>query len=281
MTNHITRRALISSSAFGLLAASLPKILFAKTGSYPYANTKVFYRYPSIDDAIVSEVVGVSHFNLDRVKELVGKRPELARATWDWGFGDWETALGAASHVGRRDIADYLISKGARPDIFTFAMFGDEAAVRAMVAAKPGIQSIAGPHGITLLQHVKNGLEWEGLTDDQKQRNQKLIDYLESLGKADITHVNLEMTEADKEKYLGNYLYGEGPEDGFTLRLNMRKQLTLGKLNKFGGSLYYQGNQQFEYNAAPSVTISFQWAEGKVVSLTVTEPDLTLVAKKV
>lgn len=281
MLNNLTRRAVIRSSAFGLLAASLPNILFAKTGSYPSTNTNVFYRYPSIDDAIVSEVVGVSHFNLDRVKELVGKRPELARATWDWGFGDWETALGAASHVGRRDIAEYLISKGARPDIFTFAMFGDDAAVRAMVEAKPGIQSIAGPHGITLIQHVKNGLEGEGLTDDQKQRNQKLIVYLESLGNADITPVNREMPEADKEKYQGNYLYGEGPEDGFTVRLNMRKQLSLGKLNKFGGSLYYRGNQQFEYNAAPSVTISFQWAEGKVVSLTVTEPDLTLVAKKV
>lgn len=281
MLKNLNRRAVIRSSAFGLLAASLPNILFAKSGTLIPANTKPFYRYPSIDDAIVSEVVGASHFNLDRIKELVGKRPELARATWDWGFGDWETALGAASHVGRRDIAEYLMSKGARPDIFTFAMFGDETAVRAMVEAKPGIQSMAGPHGITLLQHAKNGLDREGLTDEQKQRNQKLIAYLESLGNADITPVNLEMTEAECEKYLGNYLYGEGPEEGFTVRLNMRKLISLGKLNKFGGALYHRGNQQFEYNGAPSVTISFQWAEGKVISLTVTEPELTLVAKKV
>ncbi len=281
MNANINRRAVIRSSAFGLLAASIPNILFAKTGSLLSRNEKLFHRYPSIDDVIVSEVVGASHFNLDRVKELVDKRPELARATWDWGFGDWETALGAASHVGRRDIAEYLISHGARPDVFTFAMFGDYNAVRAMVEAKPGIQSIAGPHGITLLQHVRNGLERDGLTDEQKNRNQKLITYLESLGNADVTPIHVTMAEEEKQKYLGNYLYGDGPEDGFTVRLNMRKLISLGKLNKFGGSLYNKGDQQFEYNGAPSVTISFQLEGDKVISLTVIEPDLTLVAKKV
>jgi len=281
MIDKFNRRAVIRSSTFGLLAASMPNILFAKTGSIIPGNDKLFHRYPSIDDAIVSEVVGVSHFNLDRVKELVGKRPELSRATWDWGFGDWETALGAASHVGRRDIAEYLISKGARPDIFTFAMFGDYNAVVAMVEAKSGIQSIAGPHGITLLQHAKNGLDREGLTEEQKKRNQKLITYLESLGNADVTQINLDMTELEKQKYLGDYMYGDGPEDGFTLRLNTRKLISLGKLNKFGGSLYKKGNQLFEYNGAPSVTVSFQLEGEKVISLTVTEPDLTLVAKKV
>ena len=39
----------------------------------------------------------------------------LACATLDWGFGDWETALGAASHVGRPEIAEYLIANGAEP----------------------------------------------------------------------------------------------------------------------------------------------------------------------
>jgi hypothetical protein len=173
------------------------------------------------------------------------------------------------------------MSKGARPDIFTFAMFGDHDAVKAMIDAKPGVQSIAGPHGITLLQHAKNGLERDGLTEEQKKRNQKLINYLESLGNADVTQTNLEMTEEEKQKYLGNYMYGDGPEDGFTIRINMRKLISLGKLNKFGGALYRKGTQLFEYNGTPSVTVSFQLEGEKVISLTVTEPDLTLVAKKV
>jgi hypothetical protein len=73
---------------------------------------------------LASGIVGASHGNFDKVKELVNSRPELAGASWDWGFGDWETALGAASHVGRRDIAEFLMSHGARPDIFTYTMMG-------------------------------------------------------------------------------------------------------------------------------------------------------------
>src|SRR5829696_8540369 len=126
--NFLSRRAVVKSSVFGMLAVSIPNIVFSrKVNTFAIdkpEEPKVFHRYPSIDDVVVAEVVGVSHFNLTRLKELVDRRPELSRATWDWAFGDWETALGAASHVGRRDIAQYLMSKGARPDIFTFAMLG-------------------------------------------------------------------------------------------------------------------------------------------------------------
>jgi hypothetical protein len=50
-------------------------------------------------------MVGASHGNLARVNELVLAHPALANAAWDWGFGDWETAIGAASHVGNKQIA--------------------------------------------------------------------------------------------------------------------------------------------------------------------------------
>src|SRR5690606_4958867 len=143
---------------------------------------ELFHRYPAIDDAIVSEVVGVSHFNLDRLRDLVNHRQELARATWDWGFGDWETAIGAASHVGRLDIVDFLMSKGARPDIFTYAMLGAYAAVREMINATPGIQSTYGPHGISLLQHAKNGLQSDTVSQSKQDDYKRLIAYLESLG---------------------------------------------------------------------------------------------------
>src|SRR5215207_4303831 len=70
------------------------------------------------------EVVGASHAKLVRVKELVSVTPSLARASWDWGFGDWETALGAASHVGNKEIAAVLLAAGAHPTIFSAAMLG-------------------------------------------------------------------------------------------------------------------------------------------------------------
>ena len=91
------------------------------------------------------------------LKELVSARPALARASWDWGFGDWETAIDAASHVGNRPIAEYLIANGARPTIYTAAMMGQLAIVKGWIEAIPGVQRNRGPHGITLLAHARNG----------------------------------------------------------------------------------------------------------------------------
>ena len=279
----ISRRAAVKSSIFGMLAVSIPNIGFLKEvcGVHNPVNEDLFHRYPCIDDKIVAEVVGASHFNLDRVKELVNKRPELARATWDWAFGDWETALGAASHVGRRDIAEFLMSKGARPDIFTYAMLGSYDTVKPMIETTPGVQSIMGPHGITLLQHVKNGMQSETSSEQQKRDSSKLLSYLEGLGNADVQVTNLKMEEGEMQKYLGDYMYGDGAEDGFSVKLNMRKMLSLGKLGKFGGGLFRKSENIFTYNGITSVEISFELQKGSVISLTVHEPDLTLRAKKV
>ncbi len=274
-----SRRALLKSSAFGIIAASVPNILFAKEW-VPVTNTNLIKdnigRYPAIDETIVAEVVGVSHFNLDRLKELVDPRPELARATWDWGFGDWETAIGAASHTGRKDIVAYLLSKGARPDIFTFAMLGHYNVVKTMIESSPGVQKIAGPHGISLLQHVKNGILD---TDINKTEALKLVYYLESLGDADSPKYP-DLEEKDKPKFLGDYKYGDGVTEGFSVKLNMRKIITLGKLGKNGGALLKIGDNTFIYNGTPSVTVKFQIENDKVISLTVIEPGLTLLAKK-
>src|SRR4051812_33979825 len=65
--------------------------------------------FPSQHPDVVREMVTVSHFNIARVKELATRQPALTRAAWDWGYGDWEDALGAASHVGNREIAEYLL----------------------------------------------------------------------------------------------------------------------------------------------------------------------------
>ena len=73
-----------------------------------------------IDPAVVEAMVSKSHFDLEGVEKLVTTRPELAKASWEWRFGDFESAIGAASHVGRRDIVQYLLQKGGRPTLFTF-----------------------------------------------------------------------------------------------------------------------------------------------------------------
>jgi hypothetical protein len=112
---------------------------------------------PRLDTALVQELVGVAHGDLDRTRQLIAREPALANAAWDWGGGDWETGLGAAAHVGRRDIALLLLDHGARMDIFAAAMLGHLDVVRAVIAAVPEARNWRGPHGIPLLTHAEAG----------------------------------------------------------------------------------------------------------------------------
>ncbi|GHO64479.1 hypothetical protein KSC_033710 [Ktedonobacter sp. SOSP1-52] len=108
---------------------------------------------------MVHEFVANAHGDLQRVQELLAQEPALLNAAWDWGGGDWETALGAASHMGRRDIALYLLKHGARIDIFAAAMLGQVEIVQTLLQAFPGMVQEKGPHGISLLDHAKAGGE--------------------------------------------------------------------------------------------------------------------------
>lgn len=172
------------------------------------------------------------------------------------------------------------MSKGARPDIFTYAMLGEYDVIKGMIDATPGVQTIAGPHGIGLLTHCEIGLRSKDITAADKAKNEKLIAYLKELGNADGPQYD-KLDEAVLENYTGDYMYGEGPNDGFSIKINMRKMIALGRLGKFGGGLYPLGNNRFVYNGTPSVEISFEMVEGKAISLTVHEPDLTLKATKI
>ena len=106
---------------------------------------------------LVQDFVSNAHGNFGRVQELLEQEPMLINAAWDWGGGDWETGLGAAAHMGRRDIAGYLLERGARLDIFAAAMLGEVEIVRAMLRAFLDMRQALGPHGIPLLAHAKAG----------------------------------------------------------------------------------------------------------------------------
>src|SRR5918998_197018 len=106
---------------------------------------------PALEMTLVQEFVGKAHADLDGVKELLGREPTLINSSWDWGGGDWETGLGAAAHMGRRDIALYLLDRGARLDVFAAAMLGETEIVRSVLSAFPELRDARGPHGIPLL----------------------------------------------------------------------------------------------------------------------------------
>jgi hypothetical protein len=107
----------------------------------------------------VHAMVANAHGDIDFVRTALAEDPTLANAAWDWGDGDWETALGAAGHMGRRDIAELLLAHGARLDLFVAAMLGELEIVEAMLAAHPAMREANGPHGISLLRHAEAGGE--------------------------------------------------------------------------------------------------------------------------
>jgi hypothetical protein len=113
----------------------------------------------ALEAKLVQEFVGNAHGDLNRVKELLAEEPGLINATWDWGGGDFETALGAAAHMGRRDIAEFLLENGARLDLFAAAMLGQLDIVQAALTAYPGAVKTPGPHGIPLIAHAQAGGE--------------------------------------------------------------------------------------------------------------------------
>src|SRR4051794_29137718 len=114
---------------------------------------------PALESGLVREFVANAHGDLERVKALLAEQPKLVNAARDWGGGDWETGLGAAAHVGRRDIAELLLERGARLDVFAAAMLGRLEIVRAMLDAYPELVSARGPHGIPLRAHAEAGGE--------------------------------------------------------------------------------------------------------------------------
>ncbi len=65
--------------------------------------------------------------------------------------------VGAASHMGRRDIALFLLERGARMDVFAAAMLGETEIVRAMLVSFPELRDARGPHGIPLIAHAEAG----------------------------------------------------------------------------------------------------------------------------
>ena len=111
------------------------------------------------DAKLVEEFVRVSHGDIDRVRQILEQEPAIANAAWDWGGGDWETGLGAAAHVGRPDIANLLLERGARIDLFAAAMLGKLDIVKAVLTEYPDMKNALGPHGIPLIAHAKAGGE--------------------------------------------------------------------------------------------------------------------------
>ena len=116
-------------------------------------------RPPALAAELVNEFVLVAHSDFAKVKRLLEEEPSLLNATWDWGGGDFESAMGAAAHTGQRDIALYLIGNGARFDFFAATMLGNLLVVKTIIEAFPQAKDSKGAHGIPLIVHAQKGGE--------------------------------------------------------------------------------------------------------------------------
>ncbi|MGI9519285.1 MAG: ankyrin repeat domain-containing protein [Pirellulaceae bacterium] len=114
---------------------------------------------PQLDPEKVRQFVGASHGRIETVREMLAADPMYVNASWDWVAGDWETGLGAASHVGNRAIAELLLDHGARINVFAMTMLGHTDMMKAILATYPETHQVPGPHGIPMLSHAIFGKE--------------------------------------------------------------------------------------------------------------------------
>jgi len=226
--------------------------------------------FPAQNPDLVREMVTVSHGNVARVRELIAMHPALAKAAWDWGYGDWEDALGAASHVGNREIAGLLIATGARPTLFSAAMLGQLDVVRALVAASPGVQRVKGPHGITLLAHARAG----GATAAEVAK------YLESLGDADRVYTNLPLADGDTDALAGTFTYGSGEAQTLSVASTPRG-LTIKRQGSVERNLFHLGSRTFHPAGADAVRIRFEPDTRPAGYVTIEDGPVVVTAKRV
>jgi hypothetical protein len=224
--------------------------------------------FPTQPAALVKEMVTVAHFDLARVTALVAQHQTLAKAAYDWGFGDWEDALGAASHVGRRDIAAVLLANGARPTMFSAAMLGQVEVLKAFVEASPGVEATPGPHSITLLSHAKAGGPQARAT----------LEYLQTLPASDARPAAVPLAADQLAALAGTYVFGS-PADAAIVVTVAKDALMFQRVGGTARGLTHVGDRAFFPMGAALVRIRFHESSSGL-SMTVHDPDLVMEARR-
>ncbi|HSS52982.1 MAG TPA: ankyrin repeat domain-containing protein [Thermoanaerobaculia bacterium] len=156
----LSRRNVLKGGALmaaGVVTGTASLLAQSQPAAPQPSQNKIPDRGPRLDSDLVRQFVIAGHGNLDVVKEMLAQQPALINATWDWGGGDWETALGGASHMGNKPIAEYLLAHGARMDVFCSTMLGKTEIVKAFLADDLKVVDLKGPHGIPLVRHAQAG----------------------------------------------------------------------------------------------------------------------------
>ncbi len=188
MSDSFTRRSFCTLTAGAALTAVVPNAFGQEPPKPPTAVEAPFtrdyappdfsprWKKPQLNRTQVQDFVIYAHSDLEMTKKLLDKEPMLINGFMDWGAGDWESALGGASHMGRHDIVSFLLERGARMDIFCATMMGQLEAVKSFLTLQPKLIDSRGPHGFTLHFHA----QLAGKDAD------KMVAYMQSVKKIDL-----------------------------------------------------------------------------------------------
>src|SRR4051812_6010174 len=126
----MNRKNFLCNSAAGAAALMInPFQTFAK----PFTDIEP-YKLETVKEFVIA-----GHSKLDEVKQMLNDYPNLLYCRYDWGNGDFEEAIEGAGHLGNRAIAEYLIEKGARPNIFVLTMLGETAIIKSIIEKYPSL----------------------------------------------------------------------------------------------------------------------------------------------
>jgi len=103
---------------------------------------------------LIQEFVISAHSDFPKVREMLEQEPGLLNEKWMM-FD--ENALEASGHMGRADIMEYLLGKGAPLTIFAAASLGRPEEVAAYLKENPALATALGVHGMTILYHAALG----------------------------------------------------------------------------------------------------------------------------
>lgn len=152
----MNRKKFLYGSFLGLGAAiAIPTLLLSKSRRKETGQQE---KEPNqLNEKLIKDFVVAGHSKLELTKEMLNEHPNLIYTSYDWGNGDFEEAIEGAGHLGNKEIVNYLISQGARANLFIYTMLGQTDIVKPILEAHPEQLFTKGPHGFTLLHHALIG----------------------------------------------------------------------------------------------------------------------------
>jgi hypothetical protein len=107
-----------------------------------------------------------------------------------------------------------------------------------------------------------------------------VVQYLTTLGDADIPLPTQALSPADRDGLVGKYVYGPGPRDFFTIDV---QQDRLGIDRPNGPArrlLMHIGNLVFFPSGVPTAKIAFAREGGAITQLTLADPQVMVTARR-